>query len=484
MATGRKRSDRPLVDPDSPTPPPIPRDLHHLDRKNFCKKFREYFKSVAGKSSVMTVIAGTDHCKDWQGGGFINDIIPWSDLTKGGVGAIFQNHSKCIPNGLAVVAMDKMSINDLKLWYNTLISLEDHQEIPLVFTDRCLNKSRNGILTVAVAPQVTRGTIGRQESDDSDDDDEDDDDKDVVQRLPTWFDTRSAPSVPSAPTSATACDASATLGPSTDQSDSLVIDPHLSPCVTESAFPTGTQSGRGKKSGAPTTIPPGSPSKREPSGKKRKLKAMEAREAGDLPSVRRNRPRVQNNVENSSTQAGKPSMLTWGVQGPLERIAVESYAAKGYLKELPTSARSGFKAVVEAVHTLDQFILLDANTPTLSIPIRSEAPESVNLWARGCNSGEFVVVDTKFVQKHFTSIEGWIKSLSFKHVENLTDDEIMKELWFHPVGQGLSHVLWALRVWLRGIALHKRGVKVPSLFAATCAGIKKVVDRIRKSEML
>ncbi|THU80611.1 hypothetical protein K435DRAFT_874206 [Dendrothele bispora CBS 962.96] len=241
-------------------------------------------------------------------------------------------------------------------------------------------------------------------------------------------------------------------------------------------------SGRSRKRGPPTKFPPGSPSKRAPKAKKRKQEALDARASGEIPAKTRSRTR------DGGPQSRKPwkkskktSMFKWQCLEPLESIARESYLSKQY-PDLPPDIVPDFKQAITVVHELDE-LLRGIDLETFSIPQYPQAPSVVNQWAQGCNRGSFIRTGEKFLEKNCETLDKWLAGLKFGRVEGLTDEEILGEVWFKPRGQGLAHVLWALRMSLRG---HKSrdSEKIPDFILETLSGIQKVVQRIKDSEMI
>ncbi|THU83283.1 hypothetical protein K435DRAFT_807639 [Dendrothele bispora CBS 962.96] len=251
----------------------------------------------------------------------------------------------------------------------------------------------------------------------------------------------------------------------------------------ESDFPTTPMSGRSRKRGAPTKIPPGSPSKR-PKAKKRRQQALDTRAiTTEIPANTRSRTRDTGPQPRTAwSESTKKSMFTWQCQEPLKSIARESYLSKSY-PDLPSNIVNDFKQAVSAVHCLDES-LMGINPETFSIPEYPGAPVVVNKWAQGCNRGSFLRGGEKFLEANGRAINEWLASLKFGQVEVMTDQEILGEVWFKPRGQGLSHVLWALRMSLKGQKILKKGEKIPDFVVTTLSGIQKVVERIEKSEII
>ncbi|THU80285.1 hypothetical protein K435DRAFT_809986 [Dendrothele bispora CBS 962.96] len=162
-------------------------------------------------------------------------------------------------------------------------------------------------------------------------------------------------------------------------------------------------------------------------------------------------------------------------------LARESYVSKKY-SDLPVNARESYKNTVKGVHGVDS-LLKGIDESTFSIPELPEAPEVVILWAQGCNSGQYVQIDNPFLDKHGDSILTWLEQLEFESVANMTDEEILSRPWFQPNGQGLSHVLWALRVGLRAQALNKQE-KLPEVFGRVLSGIDHLVERLKNAPSL
>ncbi|THU93540.1 hypothetical protein K435DRAFT_799651 [Dendrothele bispora CBS 962.96] len=512
MKIRKKRRNNASIDPKCASPPPIPKNLERLDRKSICNGLRDYFKSVA----------------DWQGGGLKSDLIPWAKLKDGGAGAIFKNHTRCVPDNVTIDAIDDMNVNALKQWYKILLELEGQGETPVVFVDSLLNGPKI---------EMSRGVVGQQDSSDDDEEEEssDEDSEPVPLRLdlglPAWFhhpmqsglpapDDALSSSIPSSssldpgalpPMTPPVSDGPSiipTLGSKTVPSPNDTLSqrmsspsphrpsptpastggiPPLAPTLSRSSslnqlnsvsndFQTGALSGRGKKTGPPTRIPPGSPRKKAKAGN-RKADSLQSCET--LP--RRTRawlPDVEDQPKWRKSK--KRSLFVWGVPDPLESIALEAYLSKAYVKELPGPAREDFKKVVEGVHVLDELIK-SVDPETFHVPEHPDAPEAINLWAEGCNSGEYVNVDKDLVRTHYQEIESWIEGLKFERVNSMTEDEILQEPWFRPSGQGLSHVLWGLRICLMGYKWFQPDERLPQSLAVTFQGLKDVTTRIRSS---
>ncbi|THU84539.1 hypothetical protein K435DRAFT_806610 [Dendrothele bispora CBS 962.96] len=504
---------------NSLTPPPIPKDLDSLDRKGICNGLRDYFKAVA----------------DWQGDGFKSgNLIPWVKIKKGGVGAVFENHARCVPNGVTVEAINDMNVTSLKSWYQRLLELEGKGETPVVLVDSLLRRPRN-------SPEVSRGVVGQQDHIDADEETTDDDSDpprpSATLDLPAWVYNPMQPLLPAhddvftsgiIPAASQSLDVPAWFDhsrqPTLDKTLSSGIPPSIHPTLSArttpspsdppslppapprnppastsvtngtldlprpptltwsrssslsdlsavpSEFQTGTLSGRAKKPGPPTTIPPGSPRKKRKVAK-RKADSLQSREA----QPRRTRALAGYRGSRSRCKIEQP-------EEPLESVARESYLSKAYIKELPEQVQEDFKKVVEVVHALDELIKA-VDPETFVVPERPEAPDVVNLWARGCNSGEYLKVDEQLAGTHYQAVEQWISSLKFDRVDNMTDDEIMGEPWFWPSGQGLSHVLWGIRVCLMGYQHRSDGILSSSL-AVAMKGIQDVTTRIRESPQM
>ncbi|THU86294.1 hypothetical protein K435DRAFT_868420 [Dendrothele bispora CBS 962.96] len=501
MNIGRKKN-RPPVDSKSPHPPPIPKDLHRLPRKDLCSSLRDYFKTVA----------------DWQGEGLKSDLIPWARLKNDGPGGIFLNHTRCIPASVTLAALDDMSKGQLQAWYNRLIQLEEEDEIPIVFVDDLLKAPRN-----LPKPSVSQRAIGRKPQDTGEGDTEDetssdestDEETTIFPKpcLPSWFDYRTYLPLPqsdsqSSPTASPNVSSTFVVDGLGIDSPAATVPQHVPPAVPSSStddlaspalsvnedqppistphdlpgsFPSGTLSGRAQKPGPLVRIPPGSPRKRQ-AGSKRKSKALESR---DTEGLRRTRARLQQKNGNSTEwkQSEKTSLFTWAVQEPLESIAREGYLDKTCVKKLPEPVQVDYRKVVEEVHALDELIG-GVNPKTFSVPEFSDAPESLNLWVRGCNSGKYLDVDERFIEAHYEALGSWIGRLKFGQVNDMSEEEIIKEQCFQPGGQGLSHVLWALRIWLEGHRSFRENDRLPDLVAVTFAGIHNLTTRIKGSTRL
>ncbi|THU86813.1 hypothetical protein K435DRAFT_867910 [Dendrothele bispora CBS 962.96] len=271
-----------------------------------------------------------------------------------------------------------------------------------------------------------------------------------------------------------------TGGPSARAASSTLSD--LTPPPPDDDFPTTPMSGRSRKRGPPTRISPGSPTKRASKASKRMKKALDARATEDNPVKTRSRTRDAPQPYPSQKTSQRASMFTWQCLEPLESIARESYLDKKYT-DLPPDVVTDFKGAVTAVHELDEF-LKAVDPQTFSIPEYSQAPPIINQWARGCNRGSFLRVGQKFWTENGETIDTWLAGLKFGKVDEMTDEEILGEIWFKPNGQGLSHVLWALRASLKGRKLKKESGRMPEFILATLNGIQKVVQRIRASEMI
>ncbi|THV06291.1 hypothetical protein K435DRAFT_940689 [Dendrothele bispora CBS 962.96] len=485
-------------------PPRLPTDQGRSTQKVLYRVIREFLNSVG----------------EWQGGGFRTPggHIQWVELAEKGVDSWFLNSKECIPDGLKIGPIDGMKIGPLRLWYNHLLKLQEQTDTPVVFVDRVLRSPRSD-LSACSATRISRHRLDEDEESSSGSSS----DESIIHHDTNTSSAQASKTLVSADQQADACGASQQSSiqsfehegatPHGEVTSPLTTPPHsprpqggdlsTSPAPPDPAFPSSGQQStvsdappglqefpkttlgnRTPKPGPPRKIAIGSPSRRERVARKRKREANELRKCGDdgkAGTGKRARARAPAKEASRWTRLRKHSPWPWGVPDPLESIARESYVSKKY-SDLPVNARESYKNTVKGVHGVDS-LLKGIDESTFSIPELPEAPEAVILWAQGCNSGQYVQIDNPFLDKHGDSILTWLEQLEFESVANMTDEEILSRPWFRPNGQGLSHVLWALRVGLRAQALNKQE-KLPEVFGRVLSGIDHLVERLKNAPSL
>jgi len=193
-----------------------------------------------------------------------------------------------------------------------------------------------------------------------------------------------------------------------------------------------------------------------------------------------------------ATNSEWPAFIPWKFEGPAWDILLHSCAHKAIKRKIPQFSKEDYARIV------DMYCTLEYNLPPPPISILPAAvstndPEVLQTWVRDFREWKEGARDEPdILYEHFVAndvhekaIANWIRALPFDTLPNMTDEQVLAIKWFRPRGEGLTHVLFAIRFWAQ--SLHFKKVKkanMPMEIGWALNGVQNVIQRIERSDTM
>ncbi|KAK7449264.1 hypothetical protein VKT23_013408 [Stygiomarasmius scandens] len=249
-----------------------------------------------------------------------------------------------------------------------------------------------------------------------------------------------------------------------------------------------TLMGRRGKTGRPVRSPNnGASSKAKAAIRKRA--AIEARDTGGDDETRVSRKRTRREPEAYAT-SNRIAIVKWSFAGLLWALDLDAGGAKDIADQVPTSLRADFKDVVKKFLTVDNAVCARYGRMPDSAFKAAEPeglPPLILRWVRHFNNNlaspsPFPVDEDVMGEANIRVLEEWLLGLPLANLDSVPDENLLDTPWFRPLGQGLSHVIWAFSIWARSFDSKIKRFDVPESFGLLVSRLHKLLQRLQVSK--
>ncbi|THU81802.1 hypothetical protein K435DRAFT_872938 [Dendrothele bispora CBS 962.96] len=162
----------------------------------------------------------------------------------------------------------------------------------------------------------------------------------------------------------------------------------------------------------------------------------------------------------STSQPERRSICTgWDLTGHVQHVLLECGGDEEFAKLVYPPAQDRFRAIVTNIY---RFVgKVDRPKADISLAQFPELPSVLTEWVQSVNDvwngveSQPMQVTDELLHNDQTllSLQGFAMSILLRSFDDMTAEDVLRIRWFQPNGQGLEHLLWAIFVWGRALAL-------------------------------